>query len=302
MIKILISGAGGDVAKNLVILLNKNFFTITTSSVLKKYKFSKKNIFTPNITSKNYINVLAKIIKKESIDYFFPCIDAEIPLIAKNNKKLKCKVFVEKFKKVLNCHDKFLTFKYLKKNKINTPYTAVLSKYNIDKFSKPFILKKRVGNASKGIKIINSEKEKKHIKINKNFILQKYLSGNDYTSGVYIDKKNKIYQVILKRNLMNGCTNECWLVNNKNISKQIIKIAKKLNFKYINIQFKVKNNKVYVYELNPRISGTTAFQSHVFNAAENYIRENEKKKILKNKNIKNLYGKRCQKTKIIKKK
>ena len=119
-------------AKKLVILLNKNFFTITTSSVLKKYKFSKKNIFTPNITSKNYINVLAKIIKKESIDYFFPCIDAEIPLIAKNNKKLKCKVFVEKFKKVLNCHDKFLTFKYLKKKKINTPYTAVLNKYNID--------------------------------------------------------------------------------------------------------------------------------------------------------------------------
>ena len=117
MIKILISGAGGDVAKNLVILLNKNFFTITTSSVLKKYKFSKKNILTPNITSKNYINVLAKIIKKESIDYFFPCIDAEIPLIAKNNKKLKCKVFVEKLKKVLNCHDKFLTFKYLKKKK-----------------------------------------------------------------------------------------------------------------------------------------------------------------------------------------
>ena len=74
MIKILISGAGGDVAKNLVILLNKNFFTITTSSVLKKYKFSKKNIFTPNINSKNYINVLAKIIKKESIDYFFPCL------------------------------------------------------------------------------------------------------------------------------------------------------------------------------------------------------------------------------------
>ena len=101
---------------------------------------------------------------------------------------------------------------------------------------------------------------------------------------------------------MNGCTNECWLVNNKNISKQIIKIAKKLNFKYINIQFKVKNNKVYVYELNPRISGTTAFQSHIFNAAENYVRENEKKEILKKKNIKNLYGKRCQKTKIIIKK
>ena len=228
-------------------------------------KFKNKSSFENNSL---------KLLKKYNIDIL--CLAGFMKILSGN--------FIKKFSKpILNIHPSLLpkykglnTFKRALNDKEKiTGCTVHFVDEKLD--NGRFILKKRVGNASKGIKIINSEKEKKHIKINKNFILQEYLSGNDYTSGVYIDKKNKIYQVILKRNLMNGCTNECWLVNNKNISKQIIKIAKKLNFKYINIQFKVKNNKVYVYELNPRISGTTAFQSHVFNAPENYVRENEKK-------------------------
>lgn len=302
MRKILISGAGGDVARNLVEIFRKKYYIVTTSSIIKNYIYSNKNYLSPSINlKKKYINFLAKIIKNESIKYFFPCIDGEIPLIAKNIKKFNCKVFVEKYRKVKLCHDKFNTYKYLKQLKINTPKTYVLNKVKISNIKLPVIIKKRIGNASRGIKIIKKKNDIRNLKKNNSFIFQEYLSGNDYTSGSYRDKHGKFHFVVLKRILKNGSTNKCWLINNRGLSNQILNISKKLNFKYLNIQFKVKNNKIYIYELNARISGTTGFQSNIFNAPENFIRENENLRIIKQKKINKLSGARCIKTKLIKK-
>ena len=299
--KILISGAGGNVADSIIKILYKKHSIISASSYLYKYKLSKKHYKTPLVKNeKKYLSFIDKIIKKENVDIFFPCIDSEIPIISKNQKKLKCTVFVDKFNKVIKCHDKYLTYFFLKKLKINTPLTKVFDGKNLDKFKSKIILKKRIGNASKGIKYFENIK-KINIKKNKSYLIQEYIDGKDYTCGSYQDKKRKIYCVILERKIKNGLTFKCKLVIDKNITKQIIKISKKINLKYVNIQFKLFRNKVYIYELNPRISGTTGFQGYVFNAPENFINEKLGLKVKKLKKLKKLNGIRCQKTKLLKK-
>ena len=43
--------------------------------------------------------------------------------------------------------------------------------------------------------------------------------------------------------------------------------------KYLNIQARLFNNEVYIFEFNGRFSGTTGIISIVFNAPEMFIRE-----------------------------
>ena len=43
--------------------------------------------------------------------------------------------------------------------------------------------------------------------------------------------------------------------------------------KYVNIQGRLKNNRLYIFELNGRLSGTTGIISRVFNAPELFLRE-----------------------------
>ena len=94
MIRVLISGVGGDVAQGVIKCLDK------TDLDLEIYKISatinsswlykdEKSFLSPKIYDDGYIAYLIKFIKKNSIDIFFPCIDLEIPLIAKNKKYIE---------------------------------------------------------------------------------------------------------------------------------------------------------------------------------------------------------------------
>jgi carbamoyl-phosphate synthase large subunit len=294
MINILISGAGGDVCdgvlKSLIISGKKfNIYIVGSFDNKLQLYFPFKILKSPKVAQKKkYLFFLKNTIAKYSIDIFIPCIDEEIELISKYKKRLKCKVLVDNYNFVKNFNDKFLTYKFFLKNNIITPETSICSKKNLSYFKFPFVIKKRNDSGSKNFKIINSRKDLTKIAIKKNdFIVQEYISGKDYTAGIYkVHKKIKI--LLFERNLINGRTQFAKKVLSDSMNKQIVDIFIKLNLNFCNMQFKFKNNQVSVYEINPRLSGTIGLQSNFFNFPYFFIKKNfHTKKIIKN-NSKNI--------------
>ena len=234
---------------------------------------------------------MIEFINKYQIDIFFPCIDLEIPVISKNKDKIEaetsCKVFVDDFYKIQICNDKYMTAKYLEDFSLPHPETDLVATVEHNKF--PVIIKSREGCGSKDIHLINSKEEIKPFLNNKDYIIQEYLEGDEYTAGVYLGDDNKIKGVcILKRTLKDGSTYTAERILELQLEEEIATIATHVRMKYLNIQFRLKNGKVCPFELNGRFSGTTGIISNVFNAPEMAIKE----LVLKQKISPFLHGKK----------
>ena len=295
MINVLVSGVGGDVAQGVIRCLNKSDLQLQifkiSSSVDDSWLYVDDNSFICPTIHEGYIQYLIEFINKYQIDIFFPCIDLEIPVISKNKDKIEaetsCKVFVDDFYKIQICNDKYMTAKYLEDFSLPRPETDLVATVEHNKF--PVIIKSREGCGSKDIHLINSKEEIKPFLNNKDYIIQEYLEGDEYTAGVYLGDDNKIKGVcILKRTLKDGSTYTAERILELQLEEEIATIATHVRMKYLNIQFRLKNGKVCPFELNGRFSGTTGIISNVFNAPEMAIKE----LVLKQKISPFLHGKK----------
>ena len=155
--------------------------------------------------------------------------------------------------------NKISTQNFLKRNDIYpTKFSLPLNK--ITKYSKPFFLKKIFGSGNKNYQIINSKKKfKKLSKLKKNeWMAQEYLNYKyeEYTCAL-VKIEKFISVIILKRKLNGGLTYYAELIKNKEIQNTLETMAKKIDLKgSINIQLKIHNNRVAIFEINPRISST----------------------------------------------
>jgi carbamoyl-phosphate synthase large subunit len=280
VINVLVSGVGGDVGQGVVRCLNKSNLNLRifkiSSSVDDSWLYCDKDSFISPTIYENYVSYLIHFINKHKIDIFFPCIDLEIPIISKNKDKIQsetnCKVFVDDYYKIQICNDKYMTSRYLEDFSLPYPETDLVATIDHNKF--PVIIKSREGCGSKDIHLINSKEEIVPFLNNKNYIIQEYLDGDEYTAGVYLGADNKIKGVcVLKRTLKDGSTYTAERILNLKMEEEIAKIATHVQMKYLNIQFRLKNGKVCPFELNGRFSGTTGIISNVFNAPEMAIKE-----------------------------
>ncbi len=288
-ISVLVDGVGGDVGQGVLKSLLDTELDIKlyascisdTSSWL--YKIENSYIF-PLVSEDGFIDFLIDFINENKIDVYFPTVDSALLKISeyKNfiESKTNVKIFIDVLEKIKICDDKFLTNKFLIDNDFNAPRTISMEDTLLDEFlleSKyPLILKTKSGNGAKNVMKINSLEELKPFIGNSAWILQEFLDiQNEITSGIYLGNDGKIKGIyILKRTLKSGSTHHAERIIDKNLEKQLINIARKMNMKYLNIQAVYKDNKVVPFEFNGRLSGTTGAMRQIFNVPEIFIREN----------------------------
>lgn len=153
-------------------------------------------------------------------------------------------------------------FYFFKKKKINIPKTVRGDK--IKNLVFPQIIKPIYGRGSYAVEKVNSYKDisayKKFYKINsKKLILQKFISGQEYTVFVYSDKKKGLIKIIpIKIINKKGIT----IIGISEKNQIIINFVKKFDTFFkpngpYNIQCIQKSNgNIYPFEINPRISTT----------------------------------------------
>jgi carbamoyl-phosphate synthase large subunit len=303
-IKILITGANGDLACSIAKILKNEFPNSRILGTDINKNGIGEEIFdhiykTTYPDQKKYGSFIKKISKQ--IDLIIPTTETEINFFTKNINKFKAKILVNK-KNIINLfNEKQKTQIFLKQNftKLSLDYCFFLKDFNKNKkiVKFPSFLKKNIGSGNQNYQIIDSAKKIKNFKIlnGKDWVIEQYLNKNypEYTSAIIrLEKFEKI--CIFRRQLHKlGHTMYAETFQKIKIEKQLLEIAKKINLNgCINIQFKIINKKIKIFDINPRLSSSVRMRDIIgFHDCIWWIKNtlninfSKKIKILKNKKI-----------------
>jgi carbamoyl-phosphate synthase large subunit len=233
----------------------------------------------------SYSNEIESIIKKWNIDCIVPGSDAEllsIKRICLQNNSLLAIIPSANFivlclnkKKLMETLAKFgISHLMPFKDKKQVRYPA---------FAKPIF-----GRGSRQAhKIDNQRQLEGYLKLyNKKFnevLVQPYIEGEEYTVSVIVNNLNKIIGIVPKKIILKkGITKAAVTEYNPLIDN----IGKKIVDKFkpngpFNIQLKVHNNRVYIFEINPRLSTTAVLTDKAFgNEIELYIKYYNQNRII----------------------
>jgi carbamoyl-phosphate synthase large subunit len=269
-------------------------------------------VIVPYANSDEYITTLLNICAGNKIDVVIPGSEVELKVISSSKVLFEQKsihLLINSQDILRTCLDKNLTSKFLADNGFYTPLsTEVRSVDDLAKLNKfPLVLKPSIGGGgSVNTLIAQNEKELQLFSMflleqYPAFIAQEYVGDgeSEYTVGILSDKdQNIIDSIILKRNILSGLgsklkvknkTNQTqlgnYLVISSGISQgEIIKnvlirnTCEKLAVSLgsigpLNIQCRLVDEKLYVFEINPRFSGTSPMRAMAgFNEVELMIR------------------------------
>lgn len=298
---VLITGTGGGgvgegIYKALIGKKDYNLYvTNNTYNSMVLFNDINKSFIVPSANDSNYCDIILKICHEKGIQIIIPGSEQELVVLV-NNRSLfdECNiVLLTNTGDVINTfNDKWETFKKLHELGIKTPYSTIDA--SDDSFMKsksfPYVIKPTVGNASKNVFIVNSKQEFDCITAYMNFkqipfVIQEHVGTIDteYTISVISDLKGEyLGSIVLKRTLSGGYSQFVVCEKYSELDKKAQQIARKINSKGpLNLQCRIHEGELFVFEINPRFSGTTPFRADLgFNEVDILI-----KKIFRNENI-----------------
>lgn len=271
-IKVAVTGVGGGVGQSIIKSLQDTDYELVAldGEVLAAGLYATPNSYIiPYSSAPNYIDEVLSICKEEGCKFLFPGLDAELPVLSANIDRFTAigtTVVVSSNSVVEIGNNKMVTYTELSKHGLNVPITqdmAITDKSKIN-LPYPYILKQREGGArSQNLYVIKDTREldsliERGIDI-KDFIAQEYIEGDEYTCGsINLDSKCKGV-IVMRRILRDGDTYKCFSVIDEVIENEVRKAMNAIKpFGACNVQLRVRDGVVYIFEINARCSGTTA--------------------------------------------
>jgi carbamoyl-phosphate synthase large subunit len=271
-INIAVSGTGGGVGQSIIKSLYGTEYDVIAldGEVLGTGLYAaKRSYIIPYSNHPEFIEKALEICEKEQCKLFFPGLDAELPVLAENIDRFAAigTTVIVSSRDVIEISDnKMVTFTKLSEHNISVPLTINMADHSIKDIDLgyPFVLKEREGGArSQNLYIVKSQAELDSI-IDKgvdltNYVAQEYIDGDEYTCGT-VNLDNECRGVIVMRRILrDGDTYKCFTVKNEMIEDAVREIVNVIKpFGACNIQLRVRDGEVYVFEINARCSGTTA--------------------------------------------
>jgi len=292
-INILITGVGGRSVGYGILYslrsLSPKYTIIGTDADSFSFGLYRANsgYVVPTAKSPDYISRLNNIIKNHKVEAVFPGTIPEVEKLSDNRDKIKVPLIMNLNSELIEISkDKLLVYEHLRNLGLNTPETVVPDDVNrlIKSKGFPIIIKPGVGTgASRKVTFIADERElefirEKYEEENISYIFQEVIGTgeHEYTVGILNDKEgNLIDSIIMHRKLIGLSLNEQrivdgktytistgysqgFIIKDKEISGYCEKAASILsNIGPLNLQLRVHNGKVYIFEVHPRFSGTT---------------------------------------------
>jgi carbamoyl-phosphate synthase large subunit len=220
--------------------------------------------------SDNFIDFINQISIDNKIDLIFPGIEQDLYKLWANKEKVKTEIVLNNDLCLSLSIDKLKTFEYLSKFNINLIPTLHDCTFAdcVRAFGLPFLIKPVSSSASKGIEAVNNEKEFDFYayKLFGECIYQKIIGSEDteFTISTFGDGQGNILDyTILKRTLSKeGSTNKASLLEDNDILNYVRRLCTILNpIGPLNIQVRKEGSKVYLLEINPRISSACSIRT-----------------------------------------
>jgi carbamoyl-phosphate synthase large subunit len=266
----------------------------------------------PLASDSSYMKVLLECCSEHAIQVVFPGSEPELKVMVKHREEIdKAGIFLSaNTSEVIDiCLDKFRTAKFLESHGFKQPLSCQIRVLEdcdaVTTF--PVVLKPSVGGGgSANTYIVQTLEELRFstsqmLSMYEEFICQEYLGTPDdeYTVGILSDLDGKLVNSIaLHRTIAHGLGCKINVPNRtmrKELGSRLVissgisqghigkypevtrvceKIAETIGSKGpLNVQCRLVNGEVYVFEINPRHSGTTAMRAMVgFNEPELMIR------------------------------
>lgn len=298
-----IGGYGGQIVKALRLAQEPyEVIGTDTSPLCGTVHDVDKAFIVSKALSSEFIEEILWICKEHLISAIFPGTEVELRQFGLHREKFeRYGIFLPiNSNNVIDiCLDKWKTIEWLKKAGYRYPETVqIKSSDDLGKCGKfPIVLKPAIGGSgSANVYVVQNEKELSLFGtylLNScgEFIAQEYIGSVDseYTVGVLCDMDGLIINSIaVKRNIISGLSCKSKVKNHsgnsslgdilaissgitqgeigafEEVTKPCEELATRLGARSaINIQCRVVDGEVYVFEINPRFSGTTSFRAMV---------------------------------------
>lgn len=272
-----------------------------------------KAYLVPPASDPRYIEGILEICKENSIQVLFHGSEPEMKVLSRNRQIFKDEGIYIPFNPVdviEKCMDKYLTMQFLQENGFAIQkFWEVKEESDLQKVDIfPVVLKPSInggGSINTFIAQNNEELElfgKYLLNIYNQFLVQEYIGKPDseYTVGVlHASSGEYINSIAVKKNIMSGLSNKTRVPNRtgrqdlgdtlaissgvsqgeigrfEEVTAPSRRIAEKLGCTAaLNIQCRIHNGQMYVFEVNPRISGTSSLRAMVgYNEPDILIRE-----------------------------
>lgn len=273
-IRVLVTGAGGCTVGEGIIkaLRTKPDYEIYASDVdpISPHLFrAKQGFLVPKASDPDYLSFIIDLCQKQSIDILIPGSDFENRELARVRQIVKNPIILTNAPKVVAIgSDGWQTFCFLHDNNFKCPDSCLYS--DLARFQRshdfPLIIKPRFSQGSHGVYKVENQSDLDHaLGIHRRdgveSLIQQYMGTNEeeYTVGVLSSRTKKVISVVtLKRTLIAGASFKMSVVTDT----ALVKLAKKLSHEIgsdgpLNFQARKERGKYYIFEINPRFSGTT---------------------------------------------
>jgi len=249
-----------------------------------------KGFIVPSVVDnpEKYIEALLNICKKEHIEVIVPLIDPELPILAKEKatfSNVGTVVLLSDYESVEIAADKYATYIFYKRAGLLSPKTLNLDdkklvKEEIEKDIFPALLKPRYGSAGKGIikcpdiDCFNFFTSKLNFQ---NYILQKYVSGEEITIDIFGDGTGRLISAVQRKRLKirGGEVERGITVKYPDLFEDAVNFSKKFKpFGTVNIQcfYDKQEGKRFYTEINARFGGGYPLAYHAGANFPKYIK------------------------------
>jgi carbamoyl-phosphate synthase large subunit len=286
--RILITAVGGNIGQGIIKALRaakRRYYIVGIDMEPLSAGFSMVDSYyrTPRTGDRGFLYKLRKIAKKERLEAIYACSPSELEYFSSNQNKIEQELglalFVNPLEVVRLGSDKLRTAHFLRDADLSYPETVLATDKKgveelIRRYGFPLIMKPRFGFTSKNVFSVNSRKEIESTQaLVPDMILQRYLpdSAHEYTAATLSGKDKKVLAtIVLHRELNQGTTYRTELVEDESIIKQVINVVNALGaVGSCNLQFRLLGDQIFVFEINPRFSGTCGIRYlYGFNDAE----------------------------------
>ena len=298
VVSIIVTGAGAPGIAGTIYSLRNNPDNIEIKIVstdmnedsVGKY-LSDEFYAVPPPEDDTYINIMKRIAKETHAKVILPQTTREIIVLSRykeNFKAIGISIVVSEHDKLLIANDKFLLLEKAKEIGIPYPEYYLVTSQNsfieaIERLGYPqkkVVVKPRVSNGMRGLRIITPEKwnikkfltkKPEGIEIdlnsfleifNKNnwpeLIVTEYLPGEEYTVDVFKDGANVIIIPRLRKSIRSGITFEAQVEFREDLIDFSKKLSEALDLNYcFGFQFKLSKEGIpKILESNPRVQGS----------------------------------------------
>ena len=214
------------------------------------------------MNDEEYIPQLLEICREDKIDLLIPTIDTDLMILSKNKGKIESagtKVLISTPEMIAVCRDKNCTADFFKSCGLRTPET--INDYKKYTGGYPCFIKPSDGSSSiNAFKIKNKEQLKVHAESIKDYVIQPFVEGKEYTVDVFFDFCGNPITITPRQRIAVRAGEV--LKTKIELEEKIIEEVEKLVDKFrpcgpITIQLirEKKTNVDYYIEINPRFGG-----------------------------------------------